>query len=220
MIIITSPAYVDDGAPFTALYSRAPIDVVIYFVDDGRPAFLRRRRSELLLFDIAFTGSSECAIHPAAHDASPHATRTSARQCPLPFSSSPPHTDVCHSCLPFSGAYRCETTRGEAARRLAPAHRLLLRSPPPVAQLSSAARRSGRVGRCGRRTRPCESRPGARSLAARSAVQLLPLPPPPRPRLPWPQARPPSPSPDPLALRSARPCDRARPARRPGYGSR
>ena len=85
---------------------------------------------------------------------------------------------------------------------------------------SRAARRSGRVGRCGPRTRPCESRPRARSLAARSAVQRPPLPPPPRPRLPWPRARPPSPSPDPLALRSARPCDRARPACRPGYGAR
>ena len=38
------------------------------------------------------------------------------------------------------------------------------------------------------------------------------MPPPPRLRLPWPRARPPSPNPEPLAIHSARPCDRARPA--------
>ena len=66
MIVITSPAYVDDGAPFTALYSRAPIDVVKLFVNGGQHAFLLRRRSELLLFDVAFTGSSECTTSPAS----------------------------------------------------------------------------------------------------------------------------------------------------------
>jgi hypothetical protein len=117
-----------------------------------------------------------------------------------------PHTLMCatHASL-YSGAYRCETPRGEAARRLAPAHRLLLRSPPPVARLSRSARRSGRVGRYGPRTHPCESRPHARSLAARSAVQRPRLPPRLRPCLPWLQARPPSSSQEPVALRSARP---------------
>ena len=141
---------------------------------------------------------------PTQH-ASPDALSKAARQHLLPFSSSPTHADVCHSCLTFSGAYRCETPRGETARRLAPAHRLLLRSPPPVVRLSRPARRSERVGRCGPRTRPCESRPRARSLAARSAVQRPRLPPRLRPCLPWLQARPPSSSQEPVALRSARP---------------
>ena len=91
MIVITSPAYVDDGAPFTALYSRAPIDVVNLFVNGGQHAFLLRRRSELLLFDVAFTGSSECAIHPVAQHASPDALSKAARQHLLPFS----HTLTC-----------------------------------------------------------------------------------------------------------------------------
>ena len=95
MIVITSPAYVDDGAPFTALYSRAPIDVVKLFVNGGQHAFLLRRRSELLLFDVAFTGSSECAIHPVAQHASPDALSKAARQHLLPFSFSPTHADVC-----------------------------------------------------------------------------------------------------------------------------
>ena len=67
--------------------------------------------------------------------------------------------------------------------------------------------------------RPCESRPRARSLTARSAAQRPRLPPWLRPRLPWPQVRPPSSSQEPFALRSPRPCNRARPARHPGCGA-
>jgi len=168
-------------------------------------AFQRRTRSVLLLFDVAFTRSGEYTIHLLTQDPCTNAVRTSARHSPLPFSSSPTHAHVRHSCLPLSGAYWCETPRGKAARRLAPAHRLLLRSPPPVARLSRSARRSGRVGRYGPRTHPCESRPRARSLAVRSAVQRPRLPPRLRPCLPWLQARPPSSSQEPVALRSARP---------------
>jgi len=67
--------------------------------------------------------------------------------------------------------------------------------------------------------RPCESRPRARSLTARSAAQRPRLPPWLRPRLPWSQTRPPSSSQEPFALRSPRPCYRARPARHPGCGA-
>jgi hypothetical protein len=68
---------------------------------------------------------------------------------------SPPYAHLHHSRLPFAGPYRCDRPRHEPARRRAPAPRLRLRSPPPARRLSRSATRSGRVGRCGPRTRPC-----------------------------------------------------------------
>ena len=91
-----------------------------------------------------------------------------------------------------------------------------------IASASSAALEVGDTLRTRWSVRPsntpvCESRPHSRSLAARSAVQRLPLPPLPRPSHPQQvQQRPPSPSQEPGALRSARPCARARQARRAG----
>ena len=89
----------------------------------------------------------------------------------------------------------------------------------PLERVTRSVRCSGRVGRYDPRTPPCEGRPRARSLAALSAAQRSCLPQLPRPRLPWPQTRPPSPSREPLALRSARPCNRARPASHRGCGA-
>jgi hypothetical protein len=73
--------------------------------------------------------------------------------------------------LPFPGSYRCETAAPRSRRRLAAFHRVPLQSPPRVARLARSARRSGRVGRYRPHTRPCESRPHARSLTARSAAK-------------------------------------------------
>ena len=53
-----------------------------------------------MIFDVAFTGSGERATHPAPHAAASHAMRTSMRQYALPFSSSPVHAHLRHSCLP------------------------------------------------------------------------------------------------------------------------
>jgi hypothetical protein len=165
--------------------------------------------------DVRCAGSCERAMHPTTHSTSPDALRKPARQYPLPFSSCPTHTLTCVTRATLSQEHiGVGRPRGEAERRLYSAHRLHLRFPSPVARLSSLAKRSGRVGRCGPHTHPCESRPRACSLAARSAVQWLELLPPPRPSLPWPQARPPSSRQKPVAGCSACPCDRARPARR------
>ena len=154
-------------------------------------------------------------MHPTTHSTSPDALRKPARQYPLPFSSCPTHTLTCVTRATLSQEHiGVGRPRGEAERRLYSAHRLHLRFPSPVARLSSLAKRSGRVGRCGPHTHPCESRPRACSLAARSAVQWPHLPPPLRPSLLWPQARLPSSRQKQLADCSACPCDRARPARR------
>ena len=102
---------------------------------------------------------------------------------------------------------------------LSPAQRVPIRLPSRVEQLSRLLRRTGRVGRCGPRTCPCESLPGARWLAAHSAVQWLPVTLPLRLSLPWPWLRPHNPSQEPGALGSARPCPRARQARRAGSGA-
>jgi hypothetical protein len=95
--------------------------------------------------------------------------------------------------------------------------RVIASSPSSVASASRAAREVGKT--LGKRRPmqlshvPCESRPRACSLAARSAVQWPHLPPPLRPSLLCPQARLPSSRQKQLADCSACPCDRARPAR-------
>jgi hypothetical protein len=165
-------------------FSRSRIGVEKVCVRTDQRAFLRRRRSELVIFDVAFTRSGERATHPAPHATSPDAMRTSVRQNPLPFSSFPVHAHLRHSCLPSQGHTGASRPLGEAAMRLAGPHRAALRSPTRFHRLSRSVRRSGCVGVCGPRTHPCESRPRAHSLAAHSAVQQPPLPLPPRPSLP------------------------------------
>ena len=53
------------------------------------------QEEELLLFDVAFTGSSECAIHSTAQDASQDALSTAACQSPRAELCSPTHTQHC-----------------------------------------------------------------------------------------------------------------------------
>ena len=126
-----------------------------------------------------------------------------------------PHANLrIRSCL-FLHMFTCATpaslsqcnigarqSRCEGCIWLSPAQRVPLRLPSRVEQLSRLLRHTGRVRRCGPRTCPCESLPGARSLAAHSAVQWLPVTLPLRPSLPWPHLRPHSPSLEPLALGS------------------
>jgi hypothetical protein len=172
--------------------SQPRVDVEKDSVRTDRCAFPRRRRSELVIFNIAFTGSGECATHPASHATSPDAMRTSVRQYPLPFSSSPIHAHLRHSCLTSQWHTGASRPRGEAATRLAGPHRVALRSPTRFYRLSRSVRRSRCVGVCGPRTHPCESRPVlARSQLAHSRGRWR-LPPPLRPRLPCVQPMPPS----------------------------
>jgi hypothetical protein len=162
----------------------------------------------------AFIRPGEYSIHPTLQDTSPDALRSPARQNPL-RSDLLMHTLTCVILvLPFPGVHRCEAAATRSCRRLASLHRVLLALPPRVARLARSARRSGCVGRCSPRTRPCESRPRARSLATRSAAHWPCWLPRPRSGLPGSQARPPSLSREPSAVCHARPCDCARPARR------
>ena len=109
--------------------------------------------------------------------------------------------------------------RREVARRYAPSPRVLLEVPPPVGRLARSSRLIGRIGRCSPRTHLCMSLPNPRLLEACLAAQRACLPQLPRHTLQWPQTRPPSPSQEPLALRSARPCNRVRPASHRGCGA-
>ena len=130
---------------------------------------------------------------------------TYSRQFAPPFLSFPAYVHVCQCATPASLS-QCNIgarqSRCEGCIWLSPAQRVPLRLLSRVEQLSRLLRRTGRVRRCGPRTCPCESLPGARSLAAHSAVQWLPVTLPLRPSLPWPQLRPHSPSLEPLALGS------------------
>jgi hypothetical protein len=95
-------------------FSRSRIGVEKVSVRTDQRAFLRRRRSELVIFEVAFTRSGERATHPAPHAATPDAMHTSVRQNTLPCSSLFSRTRSLASLLPpCPGAYRCEL----AARR-------------------------------------------------------------------------------------------------------
>jgi hypothetical protein len=162
----------------------------------------------------AFTRPSEYSIHPTLQDTSPDALRSPARQNPLRYHLLM-HTLTCVILvLPFPGVHRCEAAATRSRRRLASSHRVLLALPPRVARAARTARCARRVSRCSPRTRPCESRPRARSLATCSAAHWPCWLPRPRSGLPGSQARPPSICREPSAVRHARPCDCARPARR------
>jgi hypothetical protein len=164
----------------------------------------------------AFTRPGECSIHATHHDTSPDALRSPTHQNPL-RPGLLMHTFTCViRVLPFSGVHRSEAAATQSRRQLAASRRVLLPLRPQVARLARSARRSGCVGRCSPRTRLCESRPRARSLATRSAAHWPCWLPRPRSGLPGSQARPPSLCREPSAVCHARPCDRARPAWRQG----
>ena len=221
MIAIKYITHVDNGAPLTATDCVSSIAFDRFGIDGAQPAIQQLARSELLLSDLAFIDAGERAIHASFHDPSPDAVRSPTRQNLRPHTPTPTcaHTRTRHSRLSFPGAYRCEMAVLRSRRWHTPSHRHLLPSPPRATRLVRSLERSGCVGRSDPRTRPCESWPLARSLAARSALQQLPLLLPLRLRLPWLQARALSPSHEPLARRSARPYCRTQPAHRPGCGA-
>ena len=171
MSVTVSLAYVDDGAPFTA---NAYLSSIAFDkVRAGVPflAIQRHTRSELLLSDFAFIDSGECTIHPTGQYASPDVVRTSAHQYTLASSSSSAYANMRHSCLPFPGAYRCET----AARR---SRKRARASAPTSTTTASTIRRTLEVSEAHKARRPmrpshtpCESPPCVHSLEARSAVQ-------------------------------------------------
>jgi hypothetical protein len=131
-------------------------------------------KGDLLLLDVRCTGSCECAMHPTTHSTSPDAMPTPARQYPLPLSSSHPHTLTCITRASLSQGHIGATDPAPRTRQTASASASTTTTiPPPARRLSRSATSTGRVGRCGPRTCPCESLPGARSLTARSAVQQL-----------------------------------------------
>ena len=107
----------------------------------------------------------------------PHFRTPTQMPCTHPHAKTPFRSGLIMHTLPFPGSYRCKTAAPRSRRRLAAFHRVPLQSPSRVARLARSARRSGRVGRYRPHTRPCESRPRARSLTARSAAKrrLLPL---------------------------------------------
>jgi hypothetical protein len=190
----------------------------------------RRRRSQafsglrMQYFGVCCCSWKSLSSTPVSVPSTPHpnslvpdVVHTYPGQCPPPFLSFPAYTHLRHSCLPFAGHIRARRSSYEGSNRSTPAHQPPLQSSSRVPGLSRSARCTGRVGRCSPRTHPCMSLPNARSLAACLAVQWMPVPLPLRPRLPWLQMRPPSPSQELLALGRARPCDRDRPARCPGW---
>ena len=104
----TETIHMNDIGPLTALKFVQTNDLEKVVPSAGFLADQRCTKSELLIFERAFTGSGECSIQSQPY---PHASRhltTPARQLTLMFASSPTHAHVRLSGVPSTGADRCE----------------------------------------------------------------------------------------------------------------